>query len=879
MQDTLTFAPELEDQVDKSLFVLTGSERAWLVERGHVDLFVVALKDGKAVGARNHIWRAETGDAAFGLPPGSLCLLAVPSEDARVRLTTRLALSNDIDVNETDVVDRWITALARSIQGAHVAAQYESLDAFHAAFLDAHVHQIEERKRTGLARLQAQTNHDQHLALASARRLASPLRPTATLLPHGSNGDNLLAACQAIGRPLQIDFRAGHVHLPTESQTEPRKRLGQIARLSRVRYRGVMLRDKWWRADQGPLLAFRNGAAVALLPEGASSYVLFDPASGSRTSIRSAEGAQLEPLAYQFYRSFPARAITPVDIVRFGLHGCGRDLVTLTLLGILAACLALLPPILTGLLFDNIIPHASKSQLLEVTIALLFAALATTLFALARNYAAMRAEGRASNALQAAIWDRLLDLPARFFRNYSSGDLAMRASGIDTIRQVLSSSTLASCFSGLFSIFNLALLFYYSVPFACVAMLMTSIAVGSSSAAGYFQLRLQRRLIESSGKLSSLVLQILQGMPKIRVANAEKRAYAAWVAELAKQNDLSIKTTFIGLWLGVFNAVFSIATTMTIFYVMSATTAPGGLSTGQFIAFATAFGQLLGGLSGLSGSLLGALSVVPIYERAKPILESVPESCEGKSDCAELAGHIEVSHVHFRYHPDGPLVLKDVSLAVLPGQFVAIVGSSGCGKSTLMRLLLGFERPEAGAVYYDSHDLSGLDLQAVRRQMGVVIQNAIMQPGDIRTNILGSSTLTLAHAWEAARLAGLDEDIEAMPMGMHTFIGEGGQGLSGGQRQRLLIARALVRHPRVLLFDEATSALDNRTQNTVSESLRALKATRVVIAHRLSTIQEADRIFVIDQGSIVQTGTYAELISQPGVFSELAKRQMERQGG
>jgi ATP-binding cassette subfamily C protein len=276
----------------------------------------------------------------------------------------------------------------------------------------------------------------------------------------------------------------------------------------------------------------------------------------------------------------------------------------------------------------------------------------------------------------------------------------------------------------------------------------------------------------------------------------------------------------------------------------------------------------------LSSTAVSVLGIVPMFERARPILECLPETSLGKGEPGELAGNIEVSHAFFRYRPDSPLVLKDLSLSVRSGEFVALVGASGCGKSTLFRLLLGFEHLESGAIHFDARDLAGLNPQSVRRQIGVVLQSGQLQTGDIFENIAGARPLTLDQAWTAARLAGLEDDIRAMPMGMHTVISEGGGGLSGGQRQRLMIARAIAFRPRILLFDEATSALDNQTQAIVSRSLETLDATRIVIAHRLSTIVRADRIFVLDAGRVVQSGTYAELIGQEGPFSKLAMRQL-----
>jgi ATP-binding cassette subfamily C protein len=329
------------------------------------------------------------------------------------------------------------------------------------------------------------------------------------------------------------------------------------------------------------------------------------------------------------------------------------------------------------------------------------------------------------------------------------------------------------------------------------------------------------------------------------------------------------------LW--VFKAAFPVIAYSAIFYsaaVLMATRTSPRMTTGDFLAFFAAFAQFLAAGLALSEAAVASLIVIPLIERAKPILNTLPEVDAGKIDPGELSGRIELNHLFFRYRSDMPLVLRDLSLSISAGQFVAFVGASGSGKSTIFRLLLGFEKPESGAIYFDGQDLSSLNLHAVRRQLGVVLQNGRVLTGDIFTNIVGSAPLSFDVAWEAARLSGLDGDIEAMPMGMHTMVSEDGGGFSGGQRQRLMIARAIVGKPRILLFDEATSALDNHTQAIVARSLDSLNVTRLVIAHRLSTVVNADRIFVMDKGRIVQTGSYSELIEQEGAFAELAKRQL-----
>jgi ATP-binding cassette subfamily C protein len=363
------------------------------------------------------------------------------------------------------------------------------------------------------------------------------------------------------------------------------------------------------------------------------------------------------------------------------------------------------------------------------------------------------------------------------------------------------------------------------------------------------------------------------GIAKLRVAGAESRAFAVWAGRFTAQRSVAFRARTIGNGLAVFNAAFPAVTSIALFAAI-ALAGQGARSTGAVLAFVAAFGGLLAAVLTMSASILSALQVIPLFENARPILETEPEALAGDADPGRLSGALAIRGVSFRYHPDGPPILREITLEVAPGEFVAVVGPSGSGKSTLLRLLLGFETPESGAIFYDGRELAGLDLQAVRRQIGVVLQHGRLMPGDIFSNIAGSSTLTLDDAWEAAALAGLDEDIRAMPMGMHTVVGETGSTFSGGQRQRLMIARAIVARPRILLFDEATSALDNRTQAIVSASLEQLQATRLVIAHRLSTIANADRIYVLEAGRIAQRGTYDELARQEGPFQELMRRQL-----
>ncbi len=479
--------------------------------------------------------------------------------------------------------------------------------------------------------------------------------------------------------------------------------------------------------------------------------------------------------------------------------------------------------------------------------------------------------------IQAAVWDRVLKLPMAFFKKYSAGDLAVRINGVNTIRQQLSGATVTSILTGIFSGFNFALLFYYSIPLAFLASILVLVAIVITLTLGYLKLRYDRQLTEVMGRISGMVLQHLHGIAKLKVSGAETRAFANWAKDFALQEKLSFKSgTVQNLAEAIFSTLPLLMSIIIFAAIATLTLKQQGavMTTGEFIAFNSAFGSFLYASLQLSSTIFSVLNLIPIYERAKPILQTLPEGDQLTVDPGELSGGIEVANVSFFYTQDGPATLDNLSIMVAPGEFVAIVGPSGSGKSTLIRQLLGFEKPASGAIYYDGKNLADLDLRAVRRQFGVVLQNGQLLTGDIFTNIVGSSSLTHEDAWEAVRLCGLEEDIKAMPMGMFTMVSEGSSTISGGQRQRILIARAIVHRPRILLFDEATSALDNRTQSVVSKSLEQLKATRIVIAHRLSTIINADRILVMHEGKIVQQGKYEELLNVEGPFKKLAWRQI-----
>jgi ATP-binding cassette subfamily C protein len=729
-------------------------------------------------------------------------------------------------------------------------------------------------------RLETKAEHAEVARQDANRAIARVLEDTGVGLPAVSrDADPAFSACVMIGRALGMRV-VNHPDL--DRQASFNDRVAMIAKASRFRTRPIALRGDWWRHDQGPILAKveKTEDPVALLPKGPTAYVAFDPRAGTERPVDRALIETLAPFGTTFYPPFPDGDVSVKTMVRFGARDLKGDAWWLLAMGIAMGILGTLTPVFTGKLFDTAIPEAERGLVFQFTMALFIAAVASSAFKITQSIATLRIQGKLDYTLQAAVWDRLLNLPSTFFRDYPSGDLADRAAGINAIRGLISGAGVGSILGAVSSLFYVVVMFQLNVKMGLLALLLTVILVGATVLMNYLQLRFQRERLMLQGRIVGLVLQLISGVGKLRVSGAENHAFRIWAREFSAQRRIEFRIGKIQGIAEVFNSGFPILTSMAIFYALvvlthaAAQSGGRGMSTGEFIAFSAAFGAFQAAMQALGQASLDLLKIVPIYERMQPILTTAPEIDETKAYPGKLKGKIEVSHVSFRYAEDGPLILNDVSLTIEPGEFVAFVGSSGCGKSTLFRLILGFEKPEKGSVLFDGQDLATLDLREVRQQVGVVLQNSQLMPAELYRNIIGTTSLTIDDAWEAARLAGLADDVEDMPMGMHTYVSEGGGGLSGGQRQRLLIARALARRPRILFFDEATSALDNRSQATVTESMERLQASRIVIAHRLSTIINADRIYYLDAGRVAEVGSYEELMKVGGLFATLARRQM-----
>ncbi|MEV6027347.1 NHLP bacteriocin export ABC transporter permease/ATPase subunit [Streptomyces sp. NPDC052036] len=907
---------------------LEGPQVLWLVAAGALDLFAV---DAAAQGHWHHLGRLEAGTLLLGPVPGPQhTLVARPVRDCAVRriqlrelyqqadtqtwsydeygnpqyvppttspLEYALALgvgrslsilfqaptANERAAEITDDDVFWMQVPPGSVQygslyGAEAAAdllmdpavwqgmvdqQYRLLTT-----LDRWIEQVERSHETrtaaGIKAGEAVRAQADRTLLASIGR-ASARRTTA------ADDDATYAACRLVARAAGITLAD-----PTGGDTES-DRLDPVERIavaSRVRTRVVRLDGRWWRDDVGPLVGHRalSGAPVALLWR-RGGYVAVQPSSGRETPIEKANAAEFEPRAVMFYRPLPEQRLDPLRLLRFSMRGTRGDLLGLLLSGLVTVAIGSLVPIATGKVLGEYVPKAQQGLIVQVCLALMVTGVVAAAFMLLENMSILRLEGRIEATLQPAVWDRLLRLPTKFFAQRSTGELASAAMGISAIRRLLAGVGPVVAQSVTVGVMNLGLLLWYSVPMALAAIAMLVVIAAVFLGLGLWQVRWQRRLVRLGNKLNNQAFQTLRGLPKLRVAAAENYAYAAWAGEFARSRELQQKVGRIKNLTTVLGSVYLPLCSLLLF-VLLAGPAKGTLSAADFLTFNTSVTMLLTSVTQLTGAFVSMVAALPLFEEIRPVLDATPEVRTASTRPGVLSGAIEARRLSFRYADDGPLVLDDVSFAVRPGEFVAIVGPSGCGKSTLLRLLIGFDKPSSGSVLYDGQDLAALDQSAVRRQCGVVLQHAQPFTGSILDVICGTEPYTPEEAMAAAEMAGLAEDIKRMPMGLHTIV-QGSGAISGGQRQRLMIAQALIRRPRILFFDEATSALDNETQRRVIESTRALNATRIVIAHRLSTVLDADRVIVMEDGKVAQQGPPAELLADTGGrLHELVRRQM-----
>lgn len=886
-------------------FWLMGRETVWRVEQGRMDIYLV--KAGEAKHQQIFLLAANPGDYLFTMPDetGDIRLLAVAAGETELAGRARDAFQ-DHPAAVRQLASRWfnqaITApwLAQlaKLQDEVVmawtkpdvfglallttaAAVWEVVDDYHDILSILAEGQFAAQRRKRKEQLTAKQRAREKLLLASAASLLDrkDLKITAQAEYEGSSP--VVTLVRIAADFLQLPAAAVTVAAEVAGRTPELPLLRQLIKKAGMQIRLVKLEQHWFRNDCGVLFGYAGKARdlVVLLPVEPGKYHLYNGLDPAGIPVDQTVAGQLSADAFVCYAGLNSRSAGTEQLFRFMLQRCWTsDLWTILGTSLLAGSIPLLTPLITETIFSDIIPINDRQALGTVTQLMLVAAFTVAVVSYVRSVAVLRLKSHINMAAEAALWSRLLSLPATFFRNYQAGDLVQRMGGITEIMDTITGAAVTAVFNLLFSVTSIGVMAYYSWELTAVAVGFWTIYILTAALIYWQALAWRRKMVTQSGKVAGQVLQIFNGLSKFRMAGGEERAYFLWARLFGEEWQSNIRIRWQNNRLEIVNAIQPLLLSMLMYALamrwLSGADGGRAIAYPEFLGFLTAltgFNTLLVNFIPQAAELL---AIRPQLERLQPVLACEPETSGDKEELAELKGYIEFADVSFRYRPDGPLILNGISFHITAGQTVAVVGTSGCGKSTLVRLLLGFEQAEQGEILIDGHDIAEINMASVRMKMGVVLQNGQLLSGDIFTNIVGTLPLTLDDAWKAAEMVGLASDIRAMPMGMHTVISEGATNISGGQRQRILIARSLVHQPAVVIMDEATSALDNTTQAIITASVNNMQATRLIIAHRLSTIRAADSILVMEKGRIVETGTFDELMTRQGLFARLAERQL-----
>lgn len=738
------------------------------------------------------------------------------------------------------------------------------------------------RKQSELDSLALSQSIDELTTLFSEESLSFPLL----------DPNHIYRSCQVIGNLLNLRFTP----LSNESKRKfstVDEFLYELCHYSHVQFRRILLENEWWKNEYGPILCFNEEAylPLAIIPNPKGGYLVYNPETEKYSPFNPAQFPFLQPWAFVFYRKLPDKdQISGKEAVSFVVKGKYRELAGLFFFAFLTIFSAAMVPVLTRQLFGDVLANLDYIVFGQLAFAFLLVAISSLVFSLAREFLVMRLQTLIDMDFTAALWQRVLSLSTHFFHKYSLGDLFIRMQLMPMLRRVISGQTLRQIFGALFSLIYLIPMFYYDSSLAWVGLcvVVSGIILLVIVAPRLRDLNVQK--LQLAGTLNEKVMETLLGINAIRTYGCENRFFSRWEKSFFQSKQLEWKMARLQSLVTVYNTAISPLSLLCIFAFAifqkikeMETGVTGGELGGSgifkiadFMGFYMSFVAFSIAIIESSGAFGQLIMSMPMFSRTKVILDTPPESSSYRIRPGFLSGEVRVDHIDFRYDAESPLlILKNISFHVKSGEFIAIVGHSGCGKSTLIRLLIGFETPENGAIYFDGRDLATIDLQEVRNQMGIVLQNSAIMDGTIRDNVMAGNIYSDDKIIQALTLSGFAEDLSTLPMGLDTALMNGGGTMSGGQKQRILIARALIGNPKILIFDEASSALDNETQEFVSQNLERLNTTRIAIAHRLSTIRKADRIYVMDNGSIVDQGTFKELSSRKGIFYDLLNKQKE----
>lgn len=733
-------------------------------------------------------------------------------------------------------------------------------DAYH----HKRVRRLEEKKWFFGKRANA-AKHEKNIAM---RTLSKLLEGEKRIIVPSDSGSMLADAisfiAQRIGDPpiLRED-----IHMERLSLHERVKALSAGADIP---YRRIHLEDNFWKHDSGDILVFskEEKKPLVLAREKGGYYEVTQEGEFGKKVVSN---EPYEPLGYIFYEALPEK-----NFASFVRRHHSKEFFQLLLLGLFGGLLPLFTPFAIDWIFTYTIPNQAYFLLWQIAIGFASVSVATAFVSYVKSFTLLKLEGELGNRVQSALWDKLLHLPNTFFRKFSSGDLFQRVDAVDELRSRVSEVVVTSCIAAPFSLLYLGVMLFYSWKLTLLSLIPMIVWIGIYSVCLLYTITWRYQISEKQGKIYSFILETLAGMKKIRGAYASQRVTKRWAALFVEKKELDRKNAQIEYWLKAVKILVG-AIAFGIMYVFMAKTLafdflhPSPLrkppTLGHFLSFFVAFSSLFGVLSSSLPDILFIIAeTTALWRRASVIIETPKE--QQKQPSLHLKGELSLQNVSFRYEDHMPFIIKNLDLTLEQGKFYAIAGESGCGKSTLFRLLLGLEEPQKGSVFYDTQNIQHINHTTLRRQVGVVLQNSAILEGSLRDNVACGRDVSDDEILQALHIAAFEEDLHILPMGLNTQLLAGGAILSGGQRQKIVLARAIVMHPKILFLDEATSALDNEAQAHVQKSLEEMNMTRIAIAHRLSTIRNADEILVLQDGTITERGSYDNLIAQNGAFAQ-----------
>lgn len=676
------------------------------------------------------------------------------------------------------------------------------------------------------------------------------------------------AACEAAAKLLGLSGQPVRGGVSSDaSVAEMAAAMGMIAR-------EVPLTGSWWLHDHGVLVACEaeSGRPVLLRSAlGTSAMAMTGPGPLGRYRPLTAEAARrLEPRAVALHPTMPDPSLRFVDLLMAAARLHPFEFLAYIVLTVLIALLGYAVPVASGLVVDHAVPFRSGVLLLSVVAVVVGSNLIMLVLRYTCELIAQRLEASTGVHLQAGILDRLFRLPLRFFATYNSADLMRRFTALETSRRTTLRMMVTAAMDVSTLVVGLVTLTWYfplgalAVAVMAVAALVLAGLLGRRSFAAYSQGEAM------TTNVMTVVYEIVANMMPIRLFGAQRRAFLRWRDNFVEMRRRQVHSTSYSDLYAAFQQTASLVTLAVVFTIVAYAVQPNeGASIGHYVAFVGSLSLVTGAVASLANATLGVFGLIPSINMGAPLLAAVPEPVSGRRRLSEIRGEIELSSVGFRYADSGPWILSNLSLSIAAGEYVGVVGPSGCGKSTLVRLLLGLLPPTQGRVAFDQSDLASLDMDRLRQQCGVVLQQCRLFPGSLLENIAAGRDLELDHVLGLLDTLGLGDYVRALPMGLHTVVGEGAQAFSGGQVQLIALARALAGAPKVLVFDEPTSALDNASVEKVGQAIASLPITRLVFTHRLGTLQACDRILVLDQGRFVQEGRYDALAREPGFFQQL----------